>query len=157
MFDVALDTLVTVEPRLAFLRGSDRIRRLFPDYRQVERAYFAKKRFFPIMHLVVLRQKIYEANRWIAVSLQAFEAAKEIGSERMKYQGVAAVTVPWLGAEMEEVESLFGGNPYPYGVTKNRDIMEALVLYAHEQGITGRKLDVDELFAPETYQESVPG
>lgn len=154
----ALGALVTVEPPLAFLRGSDRIRRLFPDYRQVERAYYERTGFFPIMHLVILRREIYEANRWIAVSLlQAFETAKEIGLERMKYQGAAAVAVPWLGAEMEEVDRLFGGDPYPYGVTENRDILEALVRYAHEQGLTCRKLDVDELFAPETYQDSVPG
>ena len=153
-----LDALVTVEPPLAFLQGSDRIRRLFTDYRQVERAYYERTRFFPIMHMVVLRREIYEKNRWLAVSmLQAFEAAKQIGLERMNYQGAAAVVVPWLGAEMEEVGSLFGGDPYPYGVTKNREILEALVRYSHEQGLTGRKLDVDELFAPETYQDSVPG
>lgn len=153
-----LDALVTVEPPRAFLEGSSGIRRLFPNYRDVERDYFRKTGFFPIMHLVVLRRDIYERHRWIAVSLvEAFEEAKRIGRERMRYQGALAVGVPWLGSEMEEVDSLFGGDPFPYGVTRNRRILDRMVEYAYEQGLTQRKLDVDELFAPETYQDPVPG
>jgi 4,5-dihydroxyphthalate decarboxylase len=153
-----LDALVTTEPPRAFLAGSPNVQRLFPNHREVERDYFRRTGFFPIMHLVVMRRDVYEKNRWAAVSLmEAFEAAKRVGKERMHYQGAYAVGLPWLGSEMEEVDTLFGGDAFPYGVTKNRAILEQMVVYAHEQGFTARKLDVDELFAPETYQDPVPG
>jgi len=153
-----LDALVTVEPPRAFLAGSPEVARLFPNYREVELEYFGRTGFFPIMHLVVIRRDVYEKNRWIAVSMvEAFERAKNVGHARMHYQGAYAVGLPWLNAEMEVVDRLFGGDAFPYGVAKNRPILEQMVAYAHEQGLTERRLDVDELFAPETYQDSVPG
>jgi 4,5-dihydroxyphthalate decarboxylase len=153
-----LDALVTVEPPRSFLAGSPDVARLFPNYREIEKEYFLRTGFFPIMHLVVLRRDVYEKNRWIAVSLvEAFETAKQVGKARMHYQGAYAVALPWLNAEMETVESLFGGDALPYGVAKNRKILEQMVVYAHEQGFTDHKLNVDELFAIETYQDPVPG
>jgi 4,5-dihydroxyphthalate decarboxylase len=153
-----LAALVTVEPPRAFLTGSSDVQRLFPNYREVELEYFRRTGFFPIMHLVVIRRDIYEKDRWIAVSMvEAFERAKQVGRTRMHYQGAYAVSLPWLNAEMEVVDGLFGGDAFPYGVTKNRKILQQMVAYAHEQGLTERRLEVDELFAPETYQDSVPG
>ncbi|MGH7263709.1 MAG: ABC transporter substrate-binding protein, partial [Candidatus Rokuibacteriota bacterium] len=153
-----LQALVTVEPPRPFVAGHPSVRRLFPDYRAVEREYFRRTGFFPIMHLVVLRRDVYERNRWLAVSLmEAFEAAKRIGRERMRYQGALAVGLPWLASAMEEIEELFGGDAFPYGVARNHRILEQMTAYAHEQGLTARRLEVDELFAPETYQEAVPG
>lgn len=153
-----LDALVTVEPPRLFRARSSSIRRLFPDHRSVEREYFRRTGFFPIMHLVVVRRDVYERNRWLAVSLvEAFEAAKRIGTERMRYQGALAVGVPWLGSDMEEIDELFGGDAFPYGVARNRRILERMTEYAHEQGLTPRRVGVDELFAPETYQDPVPG
>lgn len=153
-----LDALITTEPPRAFLAGNPNVSRLFPDHRTVERDYFKKTGFFPIMHLVVLRREVYEQNRWLAVSLlEAFEASKKLGKERMHYQGAYAVALPWLGAEMEDLDRSFGGDAFPYGVAKNRAILEQMVVYAHEQGFTAKKLEVDELFAPETYQDPIPG
>lgn len=153
-----LDALVTVEPPRPFLAGSGDVRRLFPNYRDIEREYFERTGFFPIMHLAVIRRDVYEKNRWIAVSMvEAFERAKQVGMGRLKYQGAYAVSLPWLNAEIEVVEKLFGGDAFPYGVSKNRKILGQMLVYAYEQGLTERKLDVEELFAPETYQDSVPG
>jgi 4,5-dihydroxyphthalate decarboxylase len=153
-----LDALVTVEPPRAFLAGSPDVQRLFPNYREVELDYFQRTGFFPIMHLVVIRRDVYEKNRWLAVSMmEAFEQAKQVGRARMHYQGAYAVGLPWLNAEMEVIDQFFGGDAFPYGVAKNRKILAQMLVYAHEQGLTEYRLGVDELFAPETYQDSVPG
>lgn len=158
LLDGRIDALVSTEPPKSFVAGDARIARLFPDVRKLEREYFIRTGFFPIMHCVVLRRDVYEANRWIAMSLlNAFNEAKRLGRERLIYQGAYAVGLPWLSLETEEVNALFGGDAFPYGFQSNLPILEAMTTYAHEQGFTPRKLDPKELFAPEALVDSIPG
>ena len=58
--------------------------RLFPDYQELEAAYFRKTRIFPIMHVIVLRRAVYERDRWIAMNLlKAFGESKRRSQERL--------------------------------------------------------------------------
>jgi 4,5-dihydroxyphthalate decarboxylase len=158
LLDGRIDALVSTEPPKAFVAGDSRIARLFPDVRRVELEYFKRTGFFPIMHAVVMRRDVYEANRWIAMSLlNAFNEAKRIGRERLEYQGAYAVGLPWLSLETEELNALFGGDAFPYGFQSNVRILEAMTTYAHEQGFTPRKLDPRDLFSPEALVDSIPG
>jgi 4,5-dihydroxyphthalate decarboxylase len=158
ILDGSIDALVSTEPPKAFVAGDKRVSRLFPDVRAVELDYFKRTGFFPIMHAVVMRREIYEANRWIAMSfLNAFNEAKHRGQERLAYQGAYAVGLPWLSLETEELNTLFSGDAFPYGFQSNVAILEAMTTYAHEQGFTPRKLDPRELFAPEALVDSIPG
>jgi 4,5-dihydroxyphthalate decarboxylase len=153
-----VQALVTTEPPPAFVRRTGTVRRLFADPRAVEHEYFRRTGYFPIMHTVVVRRDVYEANRWVARSLlEAFMRAKDLGRERLAYQGAYAVGLPWLAAELEEAEELFGGDPFAYGYKTNLPILEAMTAYAFEQGLTERKLTPDELFAPESLQDPIPG
>lgn len=153
-----IDALVSTEPPRPFVAGDARVARLFPDVRSVEREYFKRTGFFPIMHAVVMRRDVYEANRWIAMSLlNAFNEAKRLGHEKLAYQGAYAVSLPWLSLETEELSRLFGGDAFPYGFQSNLRILEAMTTYAHEQGFTPRKLDPRDLFAPEALVDSIPG
>jgi 4,5-dihydroxyphthalate decarboxylase len=45
---------------------------------------------------------------------------------------------------------LFGNDPYPYGVKANRKMLETLIDFSHEQGLTSKKMKVEELFAAST-------
>jgi 4,5-dihydroxyphthalate decarboxylase len=153
----ALDALMSPAPPLALQRRSPDVRRLFPDYRSVERDYFRRTGYYPIMHMVVVRRDVYEANRWVAVALlEAFSAAKRLGMARLREQGAVAVGVPWLGAALDEVDELFGGDAFPYGLEANRPVLEAMMQYSYEQGLAVQKLDPRELFAPETWDWTEP-
>jgi len=47
----------------------------------------------------------------------------------------------------EEQEEFMGPDPWEYGLTdRNRNTLATLCTYAHEQGLTRRKLSPDELF-----------
>ena len=60
-----------------FMTAPDRVKRLFPDYEQVEKQYYRDTGIFPIMHTVAIRREVYEQHRWIAQSLyKAFVAAQ---------------------------------------------------------------------------------
>jgi 4,5-dihydroxyphthalate decarboxylase len=106
---------------------------------------------FPIVHGIVLRRELYERHPWMAaVLLQAFARAKQLGAARLANDGLYAVGLPWLRPDVEELLQLFGGDWYPYGVEPNRGVLETMARYAAEQGLTPRRLAVDDLFAPET-------
>jgi 4,5-dihydroxyphthalate decarboxylase len=146
-----LDAHITAEMPLPFLQGSPNVRRLFPDHRAVEADYYERTGFFPIMHVVVIRRDVYDRYRWLAASLlSAFSRSKAIGAERLRDLGALRVSLPWLSSSLEEVDTLFGGDAFPYGFARNREILGAMTTYAYEQGFTARRLEPEELFAEET-------
>ncbi len=145
-----LDAVITPATPKRFREGSPLIRRLFQEYETVERAYWERTGVFPIMHLIVIRKDVYEANRWIATSLvRAFEQAKQAGLAKLRHPDILAVGDPWWESEWEEVDITFGGDAFPYGFEANLKTLEAATLYSYEQGLSPRKLDPEELFAPE--------
>ena len=146
-----LDALITAADPEPYRRGSPRVRRLFEDPWAVEREYFQRTKIFPIMHLAVMRREIYDQNRWLAVSLlNAFIESKRLGMERLRLTGVLPVAIPWLEADIEELDEMFDGDAFPYGFTQNRHVLETATTYAHEQGLTPRRFEPEELFATET-------
>lgn len=113
--------------------------------------YLERTRIFPVMHLVAIRRDRYQERPWIArVLYAAFEAAQRMGRRRMRHITGLAVSFPWLEAELNEVDRLFGGDPFRYGVRENRRTLEALLDYSAVQGLAARRLSVEEIFAPET-------
>jgi 4,5-dihydroxyphthalate decarboxylase len=131
-------------------RGPAPMRRLFPNFREVEADYYRRTRIFPIMHVLAIRRPVYEANPWLALNLmQAFEQAKAHAYERLhEVSGIYAL--PWLNSELQEMREVFGEDPFPYGVEPNRASLDAATLFSYEQGLSERRLSIDELFAPET-------
>ena len=104
---------------------------------------------FPIMHLVAIRRAVYEDNPWIASSLYAaFVEAKRVARARLRYAGSLAAMLPWLQDEIEEIDEVFGGDPFPYGVEPNRPTLEALVQYMHEQHFIAEPTPIERLFVP---------
>jgi len=123
--------------------------RLFPDYRALERRLYETAGIFPIMHLIALRRELYERHRWVATSLyKAFVESKRRAIARMHYAGSLAVMLPWLLAEIEEIDEVFGGDPWPYGIEPNRATLQALVQYMVEQHFIAGPIALEDLFVP---------
>ncbi len=151
-----LDAVAASQPPRAFREGSPRIRRLFENYREVERDYYERTGFYPIMHMVAVRRDVYEANRWVPVSLlRGMAESRRLAYEQMHDPDTPPVGHPWWHAELEELDRLFGGDPYPYGFEANRAILEAMTRYSYEQGLSARAVAPEELFAPESLEVSV--
>jgi 4,5-dihydroxyphthalate decarboxylase len=123
--------------------------RLFPDYRAREKDYYRRTKIFPIMHLVVIRNDIYERHPFVATSLyNALSAAKDWAREKMRFPGTLRYMLPWLPDDIEEIDELFGGDCWPYGVEQNRPTLEALVSYMVEQGLIAEPIPIEKLFVP---------
>jgi 4,5-dihydroxyphthalate decarboxylase len=132
------------------------VKRLIPDYRDQELQYFEKTGIFPIMHVLVMRRAVFEANRWIARNLlEAFDKAKRARLPAL-YQGqISFLPTAWSDDHIEQTNRvLFGdGDPWPYGIEKNRKTLEPFLTFFHEQGVTKRKLALEELFPKEVNVE----
>ena len=130
----------------AFGRNPD-IVRVYPDYRAAEMEYYQRTKIFPIMHLVVIKRDVHEKNPGIARNLyNAFTKAKDTEFRKLRYRGTLRAMLPWMHAEIDDIDRVFGGDPWPYGVEPNRPTLDALVRYLADQGVIAKAPRVDDLF-----------
>jgi 4,5-dihydroxyphthalate decarboxylase len=148
-----IDALYTPRMPSSFLRGSGRVRRLFENYGEAEKAYFQKTRIFPIMHTVVIRRDVYRSYPWVAQSLYKAFVAAQRETYRDLYEAAALKhMLPWLLHHVEETRAIMGEDFWPYGLGPNLHTLETFLRYSHEQGLSKRRLEPRELFAPETLE-----
>ena len=148
-----IDALYTARMPSSYLNGGGRVKRLFENYVDVEKAYFRKTRIFPIMHTVVIRREVYEQNRWVAQALYKAFCEAQAETYRDLYETAALkAMLPWLTAHVEEARAEMGDDFWPYGFEKNQATLDTFLRYSFEQGLSKRKLCPIDLFAPETLE-----
>lgn len=131
-----------------FAKGSARVKRMFPDFKSAETEYYRRTGIHPIMHCTVMRKDIFQQNPWALRSLyKALCEARQKVMDALKDNGALCAMIPFLPAVMEETRQLFGPDFWPYGLKSNRKVLEKLIFYAHQQGLSPRMLPVEELFA----------
>jgi len=64
-----IDALMTARAPSAFMKGTINIQRLFPNYVEIEKDYFLRTSYFPIMHLIVMKNDILTRHPWVACNL----------------------------------------------------------------------------------------
>jgi 4,5-dihydroxyphthalate decarboxylase len=129
------------------------VKRLFPNYREVELDYYRKTKIFPTMHTIAIRREVYEKNRWIAQSLfKAFCEAQKKTYHDLNQTAALKAMVPWLTQDIEEARAEMGDDFWPYGLEPNYKVLEAFLRYHYEGGLSKRLLKPEELFAPETLE-----
>ena len=151
--DGELDALQTARMPSTYLTRPGTVRRLFEDYVEVEKAYFRRTKIFPIMHTVVLRRDVYEANRWIARSLcKAFAEAQRRVYENLYTTSALTTMLPWQVAHVEEARRELGDDWWAYGFESNRHVLDTFLRYHHEQGLSKARMKPEDLFAPEALE-----
>ena len=135
--------------RPASLKTSPDVNLLFPNFREVERDYFQRTGIFPIMHTMVIREDLQAKHPWVGESLfKAFVESKEWAKAQMRFSGTMRFMLPWMFDELDEVDELFGGDAYPYGLEENRVALEVFCKNLRAQGLLDRDLRIDDLFLP---------
>ena len=135
------------------IKGSDgdwnKVKPLFPDRMAEGTRLFQKWGFLPVNHAYIIRGDIYKKYPWAAFNLYSgFVKAKQYFNERLIERIPTAL---FFGSEyLATTRQIFGDDPYPYGVKANREMLATLINYSHEQGLTSKKLKIEELFAPST-------
>jgi 4,5-dihydroxyphthalate decarboxylase len=121
---------------------------LFRDPAAEGRRYYAKTQFFPINHGMVVRRSIVEKHPWVVLNI--YNAFREAKDKWLAQVSEAAESHLQTGLLSPEGGAALRQDPYPYGVAGNRRILETIAEYSHEQGLTPRRLALDEVFAPNT-------
>ncbi len=148
-----LDAFIGPRPPNCFTHRTAPVARLFSDLRAAEEAYYARTKFFPIMHCIAVRRDVAEANPGLpAALLRAFLAAKAQALAELSMVNVLRVSLPWIAAEAERQTALMGGDPWPYGFARNREEIATMCRYAEEDGLTAIRLAPEALFHPSTYE-----
>lgn len=143
-----LDAVIGAEVPAAYGRVPF-IRRLFPDFRDREKAYFRRTGIFPIMHLVVLRREVHERHPALGQALyDALCEAKALSIKKMRDVSVTRYMLPWLASDIEEIDALFGADHWAYGVEANRRTLEQFVDYLADQHLIPSRVPVEGLFLP---------
>ncbi|KAH1472349.1 hypothetical protein KXX06_006519, partial [Aspergillus fumigatus] len=96
-------------------------------------------------------------NRWIAQALyKAFVQAQQLTYEQLRVSASLKTMLPWQIAAVEETIATLGDQWWPYGIEKNRHVLETFTRYHHEQGLSPRQLTIEDMFAPETVVVDAP-
>jgi len=130
-----------------FVQGDKRIQRLFPDYKNVEIDFFKQTGIFPIMHVTAIKQEVVAKYPWVATNLvKAFEKAKQLAYRRLANPRM--VPLAWVRTAVEEQEAILGKDPWSYGLTPaNRNNLQTVQRYCHQQGLIKTVVPLDDLFA----------
>lgn len=150
-----LDALFTAREPSCFVDGAADIGRLFPNYRDDEKAYFKRTNIFPIMHLIGIRKSLAERHPWLPTSVyKAFVEARALAMADLPSVGALNVSLPWAEAEKLDTIALMGRDFWKYGIAENACEIEALTRYSCEQGLAERRLTAADLFHRGTWEMS---
>ena len=142
-----IDCAIIARPPTCFLEGHPDVVRLFPDFLDMEEAYFDRTKVWPIMHIIAMQKRVLDANPWVARNLfNAFNEAKRRSLERLLDPAVSRYPLPWLTSYARKMRDRFGGDPFPYGIEENRATWEQMALYTFQQGIAHRQFTPEEIF-----------
>ena len=130
------------------LEGNPRLKKLFPDAgRSVVEAFFQKTGIVPANHVIVAQRRLLEENSWLAAELyKIFSASKQTAYEHGNFATPAYLYFPSMDRVRQA--AVFGDDPFPFGITQNRTMLEMLFRNSNEEGLTQKRAKIDEVFFP---------
>jgi 4,5-dihydroxyphthalate decarboxylase len=117
----------------------------FAEIVDAQKSSLRQTGIFPIMHFIVMSTDLAKEVPTLPADLfAAFLNAKAAALETPK--SLADMEQPIYDAPVADSLSLFDGDPWPYGVEANRQTLDCFLDCVVEQGLVGRRMDIEELF-----------
>lgn len=139
-----------------FDRGHPHVGRLFRDSVTTASEYYQRTGVFPIMHLLGVRRSLAAQHPWLPNTLlKAFAQSKTVALEHLMDTSATKVTLPFVEEQLVNARDLLGDNFWSYGVEKNRPTLDAFLDYHHRQGLSSRRVEIEELFHPSTLESFI--
>lgn len=109
----------------------------FPDMERAQIDYYRASRVFPIMHLVVMSERVAAEHRDVPSRLiGGFATAKRLAGRQK----------PVATLSDQQSAEIFGADPWPYGIDENWPSISVFLGYARAQGLLDRMLAPEDLF-----------
>jgi len=148
-----IDGFIAPRPPTLIEKGHPNIGWLFPDPVAMAKDYFKRTGFFPIMHVIGIRRELAEWHPWLpGAVLKAFEQSKAAAMKKLSDTSATKVTLPFVEERLAEARALMGHDFWSYGVGPNRKVLDYFLAQHHLEGLSPRRVSVDELFHPATYE-----
>lgn len=146
----ALDAVIDPNVLPSITRRDPRVRRLFPDYKAEEQAYFRRSRIFPISHVVTLRGAFAARHPDSPVALlKGFRQARDMAIDNIQGADPQVLVVSWINALLEEQRALMGERYFAYNLADNRASLAAMMQFSLDQGLVAEPVEFASLFSPE--------
>lgn len=132
-----------------FAEGHRHVGRLFADSVTAAEDWYRRSGIFPIMHLLGLRRSLADAHPWLpGALLKAFAQSKQMAQDMLADTSATKVTMPFVEDNLARARALIGPDPWSYGLKGNEAALETFLDYHYRQGLSPRRLSLDELFHP---------
>jgi 4,5-dihydroxyphthalate decarboxylase len=126
------------------------VKTLIANPKQAAAAALGERGLYPINHTVVVRNDVLDANPDVAADLfDAFAQAKKLYVRRLR-TGTSETRSGDDQASLHQMVMDIAGDPLPYGIEPNRQMLDAILQFSVEQGILTKPFTVEELFVPST-------
>jgi 4,5-dihydroxyphthalate decarboxylase len=121
------------------------VARLVPDFRALEKRYFAETGCYPPQHVMVVRKDVWDRDP--SIGRRLVSALDDCESRFQASQHLFPYASPWLIAEVEEADLAVGRDHFTHGLERNRAQVDEFCRSAFEDGLTRRRVSVDEYFS----------
>ncbi|HEF4748056.1 TPA: ABC transporter substrate-binding protein [Burkholderia multivorans] len=116
---------------------------LLPNAEELEAEYYARTGVYPMHGTIVVKDSVLAEHPWVAKSLYAaFDKAKKDWLAKLD----AGELSDKNSTKYLALRKIVGHDPLPFGIDANRKTIEALEATAFKQGLTPRRMSIDELF-----------
>jgi 4,5-dihydroxyphthalate decarboxylase len=128
------------------LEGNPRLKKLFADGgRAVVEAFFRQTSIVPANHVIVAQRRLLEQHSDLAAELfQLFSASKQAAYDREARRGPAYLY--FEGTDPASQAAIYGDDPFPFGISRNRPMLQMLFRNSHEEGLTRKLAAIEDVF-----------
>ena len=145
LLDGTGDCLMTESTPSLSAQDRRRVKRVHADVHTLQREWYRSTGFHPILHVIVVRKEALV--RWPGFGAElcrGYDLAR--GSMYQQLINERLTSLPLMRGALDETMELFGDDPWPYGLERNRPEVDRFLEYASAQGLTRRRLSPEELF-----------
>ena len=148
-----IDGFMALRPPSAQALSNPAVGWLFDDPTAAAKDYFKRTGIFPIMHVVGVRKTLCEAHPWLPMAVfKAFNQAKGAALEALSDTSATKVTLPFVEEQLKAARETMGQDFWSYGVAANRATLDAFLRHHHAQGLSQKRMQIEEIFHPATYE-----
>jgi 4,5-dihydroxyphthalate decarboxylase len=143
--DGKADAVIQPHPPDSIMLGEVPVRRLFEDTDAEELRYFKKYGYWPIMHIMAIRNDAVARDPALPRAvMDMYAQARALAAEY--YSDPNWSSLAFGRRYFEREKSMFGGDVWPVGLAANAKNLERFIMYSRDQGLIKGDFAVGDLF-----------